>query len=71
MIWSPGDFGLVYAMWAIMMIAMMLPGATRMILVFHGVCGQRYQGGQAFVRTILFVVAYFLTWIFFSIAVCQ
>src|SRR6267143_5454613 len=38
--WGPLDLALVWAMWAIMMVAMMLPSATPMILVFSAISKQ-------------------------------
>jgi predicted metal-binding membrane protein/nitrogen-specific signal transduction histidine kinase len=50
------------AIWAIMMVAMMLPTAAPMILTFHKVRAGKRQNGDVFVSTWVFVVAYFLVW---------
>src|SRR5215472_4511968 len=33
-VWTPGYAGLIFVMWWVMMVAMMLPGATPMLLLF-------------------------------------
>ena len=33
-VWTPGYAGLIFAMWWVMMLAMMLPSATPMLLLF-------------------------------------
>jgi len=33
-VWTPGYAGLIFAMWWVMMVAMMLPGAAPMLLLF-------------------------------------
>lgn len=60
--WSTVDFALVLAMWAVMMVAMMLPSAAPMILLFTTV--NRNQGAQqaALVPTGVFVLGYVLVW---------
>ena len=54
--------------WAIMMVAMMLPSATPMILTFHKVGAGRRQGGNAFTSTWVFVLAYILVWALAGVA---
>ncbi|SES84125.1 Predicted metal-binding membrane protein [Nitrosomonas marina] len=64
--WQWTDFWLVYTMWAVMMIAMMLPTAIPMVAVYTKICEQRYQ--TAYTHTLLFVFAYLVVWLVFSIA---
>ena len=45
--WEPIDLLLVFLMWAIMMLAMMLPSAAPMILVFAALDRQRREGASA------------------------
>lgn len=63
--WQRMDFGLVYVMWAVMMAAMMLPSALPMILVYAKICKQRQLTSPVLV--FLFVLAYLLVWLIFSI----
>jgi predicted metal-binding membrane protein len=64
--WRFTDFALVYFMWAVMMVAMMLPSAIPMILAFARVC--RQQGKAPYRKTYLFASAYLSIWLLFSIA---
>jgi len=63
--WEISDFTTVYAMWAVMMAAMMLPTALPMIKVFSKTCQTKYSTDQPY--TILFSFAYLLIWFLFSI----
>ena len=49
--------------WATMMVAMMLPSAAPMIVVFSRVSQQKQARGQISVPTGVFVAAYFAVWI--------
>ena len=53
---------LFLAIWVVMMVAMMFPTAAPMILTFHEVKAGRHKGGDAFVSTCVFVLAYILVW---------
>ncbi len=65
--WSVTDGLLMWAMWAVMMVAMMLPSAAPMILIFARV--DRSQGtGRAYTATTLFALGYVLVWAAFSVA---
>ncbi|WP_427912282.1 DUF2182 domain-containing protein [Ramlibacter sp. MMS24-I3-19] len=62
--WSAGNLLAVWAMWAVMMVAMMLPSALPMILTFTVVA---HRSGQA-TRARAFVGAYLLVWLAFASA---
>jgi predicted metal-binding membrane protein len=47
--WGPVDLLLVFAMWAVMMVAMMVPSATPMLLAFAAISRSRCAQGRAFV----------------------
>ena len=49
--WTAGYFTLMFVMWAVMMVAMMLPSAAPMILLFATVGRKQPAKGGAFVRT--------------------
>lgn len=65
--WSFKDFSANFAMWSVMMIAMMLPSATPMILIFSNVNKKRNEHGNEFVPTWIFVSSYITLWIAFSL----
>jgi predicted metal-binding membrane protein len=64
--WTPLDLGLVFAMWAIMMVAMMLPSATPVILVFAAITRQR-KSARALTDVAAFVAGYLTMWTGFSL----
>ena len=64
--WHPVDGLLMFAMWAVMMVAMMLPGAAPMILIFARVDGAREGRAGLPGRTGLFASGYVLVWAGFS-----
>src|SRR6516164_608067 len=64
--WSPIDLLLVFARWAVMMVAMMVPSATPMLLVFATVSRNRRAQGRTFVPLWVFLAGYLLLWTAFS-----
>ncbi len=68
--WTVVDAGFAAIMWAVMMVAMMLPAAAPMILVFATVNRKRREtpGAAPYVNTTLFVLAYLGVWSAFSVA---
>ena len=62
------DLVLVYLMWAVMMVAMMVPGASPMIAVFAAINRRRREEGDPFVRTSVFLLGYLGVWSLFSVA---
>lgn len=64
--WQWQDYLLIYSMWAIMMCAMMLPSAIPMIYAFSKVSHQRSANAHRLI--IIFIFAYFLVWLLFSVA---
>jgi len=65
--WQGVDLFLVFAMWAIMMVAMMLPSATPMILVFVQVNRRRRLRSESYVPPAIFVAGYICVWVVFSL----
>ena len=65
--WSATDGLLMWAMWAVMMVAMMVPSAAPMILIFARVDRSR-GAGRPFAATTLFALGYVLVWAAFSVA---
>jgi predicted metal-binding membrane protein len=64
--WGPLDLVFVLAMWAIMMVAMMLPSATPMILVFSAISKQ-LKSARTFTDVAAFVAGYIAMWTAFSV----
>ena len=65
--WTLNDLVSALLMWSVMMVAMMLPSAAPMILVFSAVNKKRLGDGREFVPTYIFVIGYILIWIAFSL----
>ena len=66
--WTALDALLMFIMWAVMMIAMMVPTATPVILLCARVCRRQGNGGQPFAPTSAFSMGYITAWVAFSIA---
>jgi predicted metal-binding membrane protein len=61
------DYASTFLMWFIMMVAMMLPSASPMLLIFEGLQARRAEQGRAAVRTAVFAGGYFAVWAGFSL----
>ncbi len=64
--WSPVDWASMFVMWAVMMIAMMVPTAAPMILLFASVNRRRKEQGRPFVPTAIFASGYIIAWAGFA-----
>ena len=60
--WTGADFGLTFAMWAVMMTAMMTPSAAPMVLTFAAVNRGRRAQSSDYVPTAVFVAGYLVVW---------
>ena len=60
--WSGVDFSLMYLMWAVMMVAMMVPSAAPMVLLFATVNRRRQEQSRPFVSTGVFLSGYLVVW---------
>ncbi len=65
--WTAGDFALMVLMWSVMMVGMMLPGATPMILLFAMINREKRETGYPFVPTGAFALGYAGAWTAFSL----
>ncbi len=65
--WGATDFGLAFGMWAVMMVAMMMPSAAPMILMFAGVNRRRREQQVSYVPTGVFLLGYLVVWAAFGI----
>lgn len=64
--WALQDFWLTFVMWAVMMVAMMLPSAAPMVLMFATVNRKRRAQQRPYVPTFVFAAGYVAVWILFS-----
>jgi len=65
--WALPDFAAMLLMWPVMMIAMMLPSATPMILLYEKINRKRESQGRPRDPVALFVGGYLLVWVGFSV----
>ena len=65
--WTGVDFALMYVMWAVMMVAMMVPSAAPMILLFATVNRRRREQSRPFVSTGVFLSGYLVIWSLFAL----
>ncbi len=65
--WTPAYFALMLAMWWVMMVAMMLPSAGPMVLLFAAVNRKRCQQGQPYTLTGFIAAGYLFAWGGFSL----
>ena len=64
--WSAGDFALVFAMWAVMMVGMMVPTAAPATLLYAAVARKAAREGTPVAPTALFVAGYAAAWTLFG-----
>ena len=64
--WGVTDLVLLFVMWAVMMVAMMVPSAAPMIFMFT-INRRRREQQQPYVPTAVFLGGYLLVWAGFSI----
>ncbi len=65
--WSLQDFSLTFLLWAVMMVAMMVPSATPMILIFATVNRKRLAEHTPVIRTSFFLLGYLVVWAAYSV----
>ena len=66
--WTAGQVAIAFAMWWAMMVAMMLPSATPMVLLFSAVKRSRGQCDALPLQISAFVAGYLAVWGAFSLA---
>ena len=64
--WGASAVLLLFVMWAVMMVAMMVPSAAPMVLTFLGVNQRRQAAGRPFVPVGIFVAGYLAVWTVYS-----
>lgn len=65
--WTAWDAFLLFAMWALMMVAMMLPSVAPTVLAFAEVNRRRREQRSPFARTGVFLAGYLTAWMGFSL----
>jgi len=65
--WTAADFALNFAIWWVMMPAMMLPSAAPMILTFATVNRRKRERGQSYAPTMVFTSGYLIAWGLFGV----
>jgi predicted metal-binding membrane protein len=60
--WTLGYAGLMFAMWWVMMAAMMLPSAAPILLLFARIHRSERAGSRPFVQTEIFAAGYLAVW---------
>src|SRR5436190_14011054 len=66
-VWDVRHLALLWAMWAVMMVGMMLPSASPMLLLYGGVARRSVTGASAASRQIYALAAgYLIVWALFS-----
>jgi predicted metal-binding membrane protein len=66
-VWTPGYAVLMFFMWWVMKVAMMLPSAAPMILLFATVNRKQRDTGHPYVATSIFAFGYLAAWAGFSL----
>ena len=61
-VWTPAYAALIFAMWWVMMVAMMLPSAAPMLLLFARVNRKDKAAGAPLGPIVLFAAGYLLVW---------
>ena len=64
--WTTWDLVLVFLMWVVMMVAMMVPAASPVILLFAEINRRRNEQQDTFVATGQFLLGYLTAWTCFS-----
>jgi predicted metal-binding membrane protein len=66
--WTATEFGLRLSMWAVMMVAMMVPTAIPMTLLYAAVARKAAAQDNPLAPTFVFVAGYIAMWAIFSLA---
>jgi predicted metal-binding membrane protein len=67
--WDFSEIFTLFVMWIVMMIAMMIPSATPLILMFSQVNRKRSQRNAPYIPTINFILGYIFIWSGYSIGI--
>jgi predicted metal-binding membrane protein len=64
--WTFGYGAMMFVMWAVMMVAMMLPSALPMLLIHARMCRQQQLEGRPYAPSSLFAAGYLAVWTLYS-----
>jgi len=64
--WNSEYFGMMFLMWAVMMVGMMLPSVSPMVLIYAAVARKSENEGMPITSTTAFVIGYLIMWVAFS-----
>jgi predicted metal-binding membrane protein len=67
-VWTPAYAALMFGMWWVMMVAMMLPSAAPILLIFARINRREREGRRPWVPTSTFAVGYLAMWGAFSVS---
>lgn len=67
--WTLYDFWMLFFMWAVMMVAMMVPSVLPMVSLYVTVNKSKHERGQPYVPTFIFLLGYLIIWILFSVVI--
>jgi predicted metal-binding membrane protein len=65
--WHPGDFVAAALMWVAMVLAMMLPSAAPMILIYAEIADTAARKGERIVSPFVLAAGYILVWLGFAV----
>ena len=65
--WTPTDFLMMFIMWAVMMVAMMVPSAMRMVMIYSHVVAKEQTQDSLVTPTLAFAFGYIVVWSLFSL----
>ena len=65
--WTPADFAFMFAMWAIMMVGMMVPSVAPMTMLYAGMARKAERQGTPMAPISAFVLGYITMWCLFSV----
>jgi predicted metal-binding membrane protein len=65
--WGVADFVVAFGMWAVMMVAMMVPSAAPVLVLFAGLNRRRREQYQPAISTAFFLTGYLVVWAAFSL----
>ena len=67
--WTGYDFWMLFAMWTVMMVAMMTPSTVPMLRMYRTVQRNRDQSSLATTSWIIFLAGYLIAWTVYSVAI--
>ena len=65
-VWTPAYAALMFTMWSVMMVAMMLPSAAPVLLIFSRISRRERAAERPWVPTGIFAAGYLAVWVGFS-----